>query len=154
MNGLRIYIEDVPFDGLHVEGELGADLLGLSDGEFVESHEALRYSLDVSLVSGEFLVFGSLAVKLRLMCSRCSVMFDSVVEEPQYSFNVQVEKNCEYVDLTADVREAIILAFSSYPVCSEECKGLCAQCGANLNDGECGCAQAVDERWAGLDGLR
>ena len=30
------------------------------------------------------------------------------------------------------------------PLCDEECKGLCPTCGANLNDGPCGCAPAED----------
>lgn len=153
MSGLRIYIDEIPFEGLHLEGEISAEVLELSDGEFIESREPLRYVIDVSLVSGELLVFGSLAIRLSLMCSRCSVMFETEVREPAYSFNMPVEKTCEYADLTEDMREAIILAFSSYPVCSSECKGLCITCGANLNKGECSCAPAVDDRWAGLDGL-
>ncbi|MGN0106566.1 MAG: YceD family protein [Hominilimicola sp.] len=36
-------------------------------------------------------------------------------------------------------------------LCSEDCKGLCPQCGADLNEGDCGCGQDnVDPRWAAL----
>ena len=45
----------------------------------------------------------------------------------------------EHIDLVAPVFEQIHLGLPAYPHCSEECRGLCAQCGANLNNGACGC---------------
>ena len=35
-------------------------------------------------------------------------------------------------------------------LCREDCKGLCPTCGADLNEGACGCPPAVDPRWEGL----
>jgi len=153
LSGLKIYIDEISQDGLHCEGEIAADVLDLSDGEFVVSKNPLRYELDVSIVSNELLAFGRLAVDLQMCCSRCTVMFPVEVREDGYSFNMQVDKTTEFADLTEDIREAIILAFSSYPVCSQECKGLCPQCGANLNKGSCECSQPGDLRWAGLDSV-
>lgn len=43
------------------------------------------------------------------------------------------------LDLAADLRDFLILAYSGRHLCSENCKGLCAKCGANLNDGPCTC---------------
>lgn len=43
------------------------------------------------------------------------------------------------VDLTPLVREQIILALPTVPLCKEECRGLCPSCGANRNVEECGC---------------
>ena len=45
----------------------------------------------------------------------------------------------EEVDLSGLIREQIILATPLKPLCREQCKGLCPQCGANLNEGDCGC---------------
>jgi len=45
----------------------------------------------------------------------------------------------EHIDLVAPVFEQIHLGLPAYPHCSSECKGLCAQCGANLNNGACDC---------------
>jgi DUF177 domain-containing protein len=59
------------------------------------------------------------------------------------------------VDLDPILREQILLALPSYPVCKESCKGLCPVCGANLNDRECGCDRHVpDPRWAGLKNVK
>ncbi len=59
------------------------------------------------------------------------------------------------IDLDPAVREQLLLALPSYPVCGEGCKGLCSVCGANLNERECGCDRHVpDPRWAGLAKLK
>ena len=45
----------------------------------------------------------------------------------------------EEVDLTPLIREQMILALPTRPLCQEDCRGLCPRCGANLNEGDCGC---------------
>ena len=40
------------------------------------------------------------------------------------------------------------------PLCRDDCAGLCALCGADRNEGECGCVAPRDPRWANLDVLR
>lgn len=153
MDGFKIYVADIPQDGERLEGEIAAEVMDFVGGDVVESCEPLKYGLDVSVVTSELLVFGSISVELKMRCTRCSAVFAVTIEEHLYSYNEHVEKTMEYADLTADMREAIILAFSSYPVCSVDCKGLCSQCGVNLNDGECNCEPVVNEQWAGLEGL-
>jgi len=55
------------------------------------------------------------------------------------------------VDLGPALREHLILAAPEYPVCDESCRGLCAVCGANLNEGSCNCGgQGSDPRWNAL----
>ena len=59
------------------------------------------------------------------------------------------------VDLDELVREQITLALPSRRLCREECKGLCPECGADLNAGECSCERGgTDPRWAALAGLK
>jgi uncharacterized protein len=59
------------------------------------------------------------------------------------------------IDLDPVVREQILLALQSYPVCRESCKGLCSVCGTNLNERECACDRRVpDPRWAALEKLK
>jgi uncharacterized protein len=45
-----------------------------------------------------------------------------------------------HVDLRPVVREEVALAVPAYLLCREECAGLCPACGADLNQGPCGCA--------------
>jgi uncharacterized protein len=59
------------------------------------------------------------------------------------------------IDLDPLLREQLLLALPTYPVCGEGCKGLCPVCGTNLNERECGCDPHVpDPRWAGLKNVK
>ncbi|MGD2136562.1 MAG: DUF177 domain-containing protein [Gemmatimonadales bacterium] len=52
------------------------------------------------------------------------------------------------------IREELILALPSYVLCREDCRGLCARCGKELNEGPCDCRPEPDPRWAALEELR
>ena len=59
------------------------------------------------------------------------------------------------VDVSALVREEVLLALPSPPLCRSTCKGLCAQCGGNLNAATCDCRPGwSDPRLAVLSGFR
>ena len=54
------------------------------------------------------------------------------------------------VDLEEVFTTAFVLAMEPKHVCSEDCKGLCPHCGADLNEGPCQCRPEVDPRLAVL----
>jgi uncharacterized protein len=58
------------------------------------------------------------------------------------------------IDLGQLMREQFYLALPMKPLCREDCKGLCAQCGTNLNTGTCDCSPVwEDPRLAALKNL-
>ena len=60
----------------------------------------------------------------------------------------------EYIDLTEAVRDTLILSEPMQVLCRPDCKGLCPQCGADLNQGDCGCrTDSIDPRLAVLGNL-
>jgi uncharacterized protein len=48
------------------------------------------------------------------------------------------------VDLRPAVREEIALAVTAFPLCREDCAGLCPRCGADLNAGPCTCRASAE----------
>jgi uncharacterized protein len=59
------------------------------------------------------------------------------------------------IDMADDVRQTVLLAVPLKNVCREDCRGLCPQCGRNLNDGACDCKETrVDGRWDKLKELQ
>ena len=55
------------------------------------------------------------------------------------------------LDLGEAVRQYTLLALPMKPLCHEECAGICPTCGADRNQGDCGCpTQQTDPRWAKL----
>lgn len=92
-----------------------------------------------------------------LHCSRCLESFDCAVEIPMVSREFiidlperdfedgeeiyHVNKNTNEIELEDMVRAELLLHFPAIPLCSESCKGLCDQCGANLNKTTCSCTR-------------
>lgn len=59
------------------------------------------------------------------------------------------------LELADVVKEQVLLALPAKALCQQDCKGLCAQCGQNLNVGSCHChEERNDPRWSALQGLR
>ncbi|MER7935549.1 DUF177 domain-containing protein [Streptomyces sp. NPDC048409] len=56
-------------------------------------------------------------------------------------------------DLEPVLRDAVVLALPMQPVCQDDCAGLCSECGARLADDPDHHHDAVDIRWAALQGL-
>ena len=60
----------------------------------------------------------------------------------------------ESIDIDEMVKEQILLAVPARTLCRGDCKGICPECGIDLNTGQCNCAaDAVDPRWAALKSL-
>ncbi|GAB2743585.1 YceD family protein [Kitasatospora kifunensis] len=59
----------------------------------------------------------------------------------------------DFFDLQPVLRDAVVLALPLQPVCQEDCLGLCSECGARLSDDPDHHHDAVDPRWAALQGL-
>jgi uncharacterized protein len=59
----------------------------------------------------------------------------------------------DHIDLAPMVHDAVFLELPLAPLCTPECKGLCSQCGADLNEGPCDCPAPKDPRWAMLEDL-
>ncbi|WP_030649133.1 MULTISPECIES: YceD family protein [Streptomyces] len=57
------------------------------------------------------------------------------------------------IDLEPVLRDAVVLALPMQPVCQEDCPGLCSECGARLADDPDHHHDAVDIRWAALQGF-
>ena len=61
----------------------------------------------------------------------------------------------DQIDVEPLVREAVTLDLPLAPLCEEECRGLCPECGADRNEADCGHAvDTSDPRWQALDSLR
>jgi uncharacterized protein len=149
---MNIDVATLPADGETLEGEEPASVLDL-DEEGVRAESGLRYALTACVTGKELIVRGRVSASVQFRCVRCTERFPFDAEERDFLSAHELDDLTECVDLTPELREAILLAFPNYPVCREECRGLCPQCGTNLNKEKCDCRPPDDPRWAVLDGL-
>lgn len=135
------------------QGEDSADLFEIED-QTIRLSGPVKYDLRAYVVSDELIVKGSLKMEVSFLCSRCAEAFTERLEEKGFEcFRDMVEER-ESVDLTEDIREAMLLTFPAYPVCDSECRGLCPRCGMNRNKGICKCSGPEDMRWNELGKLK
>ena len=118
-------------------------------------------------------VVGNFATEVELRCARCveavslplSGDFDllyrplsTMQREDDVSIN-EAESEIGYykgegVELEEVLKEQIFLAVPMQILCSEDCKGLCPNCGQNKNVASCDCKKTSDPRWAALADLK
>ncbi len=112
-------------------------------------------------VTDGLLAGGSISAPWRADCQRCLGPAQGRIDfEFRELFERQPRDGESYrlgqdsIDMEPLVREAIMLELPLVPLCREGCAGLCPTCGADLNQGPCGCLPpGVDPRWAALEGF-
>jgi len=153
---MLVRITEIPPEGKKTyEGDEYPSILEIApDDRLVTVDQPVRYRVIASVASSRLIVQGKVWTEVRFRCSRCSDVFPCEIRDDAFERVIDLSKDVLSVDLTADIRETILLHFSGYPVCRADCRGLCSRCGANLNKRTCHCTPTGDSRWGGLDGLR
>jgi len=138
--GLTIDVTRLDPEGEELSGEV--DVIDL-DEEFVHPFGGVRYRLNAQVFGTELLVRGRLEQDFDLVCSRCGKDFDTTIKVEDFTTSVEIAEDAQEVDLTAEVRESIILALPTYPICDEACPGI-----------EQKSEKPEDDRWGALDKLK
>ncbi len=144
---------------------LPALLLDDSEFNFVEP---AQFALTLTNVGNSAInVEGEVQVALKVPCNRClrdfvltlSLPFsETYYEKNQPTHSGQTEEWVAYsgdvIDITPEVLTAVIMNLPMRFICSEQCQGLCAVCGVDLNQEQCSCVQQeLDPRLAKLQEL-
>jgi uncharacterized protein len=148
-----IELDRIREDGDRFIGTEPKAIMDLAQEPDMDLKGDLRYDLTLLKVDETVDVRGVLELDIAFRCSRCAEFFDTVVREPDFEAVVTAVGSIPSIDLTEELREAILLAFPTFPVCSSACKGLCSQCGANLNRETCNCRPPEQDQWHGLGEL-
>jgi uncharacterized protein len=102
--------------------------------------------------AGRFYFSGRMEGEVTRECRRCLIDVPRTVrEDAHFIFAAEgevgaddpdvyvFEPNARSLDIRPAVREAWLLAAPQFVLCRENCEGLCATCGADLNEGACEC---------------
>ena len=121
--------------------------------------EPLQISLRVAREFDHIRVEGAVETRIRLACSRCLTEFESRLASTFTIFYIrssgasQPEEDVELseqdlvsvsfegdeIDFGDEIANQVFMEIPFKPLCKEECKGLCPQCGIDLNTSDCGC---------------
>jgi len=149
-----IKLDQIPEEGLRLVNEVPSEILGLKEDLVFQEEGPVRCELYVQVVDGALIVRGTVSATVRAQCARCSQIFSTTVSDSGFLRDYSDILEVEEVDLTEGLREAILLNLPHFPLCDEGCKGLCVQCGKDLNEGPCGCPDGNENgAWEALDKL-
>lgn len=166
---MRIRIDTIPEEGISLEFEEAPEVFPSLE-EMVQAGECeflspIKTRLRAGRLHNMIRVQGEVESTVRLSCSRC-------LEEFEYPLSVKftltytqelserafepgedgIELSAadmglilfqgEEIDPQEGIQEQVVMAFPIRPLCKESCKGLCPQCGADLNTRDCICRPA------------
>jgi uncharacterized protein len=150
--------EQVPADhpmwndaGFELEGPLRVDLEASSVGEGI----LVRGQIEGTVAADCRRCLSEAPVKLQ---DRVDMLFEplSDTEEEELAGEVYpLPERGDELNLSEALREQVLLRIPDYVLCSEDCRGLCPQCGTDLNRAECDCApQAEPTAWDALKKIK
>jgi uncharacterized protein len=162
---MKILISEIPIEGLDI------DLQEAIESDTISSPVKVR--LKIEKIGAEVMVRGDLSAEVKLQCSRCLKEFYKTLSVPVEVVYHPVEelKGEERHEITSDeldmdfysgdefdlaglVEEQIMLNIAMKPLCSDSCKGICSECGADRNVETCKCVvKNTDPRLAELKKL-
>jgi uncharacterized protein len=156
---MKIVITDIPDEGLTMDVE---EKLALEE---VSSGSPVKGTIQVTKSDREVIVTGKVTSVLDLQCSRClkgfrrpldipvNVVYHPIEEIAEERHELKDDEmdmgfyRGEEIDLQELVREQVLLNLQMKPLCDENCKGICPNCGADLNAAACRCkTQQIDPR--------
>ena len=163
----------MPPDGIRFNHHYQTGELDTTGREF-EFRELPRVAGRVDRVGMDMRVRGEIETKFVVPCDRClaeietplTIPFELLytpaeagggqvgeIELQKQELDFATFENDE-INLDDLVMEQIELNLPNRVLCREDCRGLCPQCGADLNLEQCRCSQPIDPRWQALAGLK
>ena len=129
-----------------------------------EAHFKTPLSMDFTtrFAQGQIEIKGTIVLTVELSCARCLETFTAEIaapihlsfvekapleEEPENGEEIELTEESlnhdtfegDHIDLIPILQDEVVMALPLTPICNSTCKGLCLECGKNLNKGECGC---------------
>ncbi len=172
MDYKKIFLNEIPVEGLVLAFSLPASEFGFQI-ENCDLTDEVSFKGSIHRFGERFILSGRIESYWAFQCDRCLKLFKCPMETPvlmhyveqkDYSRAVSQafqDSNEEPEEIVKDainlldaLKEQLILHLPMKMLCSDSCKGLCSQCGQDLNKGDCECPPPVtDFRFSKLKDL-
>jgi uncharacterized protein len=179
---MHIRVEQIADKGMALEFEEPIEsfavLAEMVDEGQCEFLAPIKTALRVQRFGDIVEVEGNISTSARLTCGRCLRKFESHLESrvaltyksgvpddekmgsKQEEFELKeedmglIDYQGEEINLQNEIQEQVVMAFPLRALCKPDCKGLCSECGSDLNEGDCSCIKtSSDSRFDALKNL-
>ena len=155
---------EAPGESIPVSGTVDIPSYEVGDKEFALDG-GISYDVVLTNAGDGILVSGLVRAHAVGECDRCldPAHFDIAGEIEEYYLFHEPEDAEAYedgfelvgpertVDLSGAIWDAMVMDTPFVVLCRPDCAGLCPTCGANLNDGPCGCEEKAEQAWIDSD---
>lgn len=153
-----------PGESYQLSGHIDVDGYAVGEKELTLP-EGASYDVVFTNAGDGILVTGIVRASVTGECDRClePAAFEVAGEIEEYYLFEEPEDPESYedgfeligpdrvIDLGDAISDAVVMDTPFVVLCHPDCKGLCPTCGANLNEGDCGCAEAAEQAWVDSD---
>ena len=135
-------------------------LIGMQNDTVCSFTSPVSYNVTIVKGHNHFVVSGRVNVMVSLTCSRCLTCYETGIasdftrvfsrettEKTLLEDEIELSEQdfvsvytSDEIDMNSEIEEQIALEIPFRPLCSDECKGLCPECGTDLNYASCSCA--------------
>lgn len=150
--------DKLKFSSLEIQEQGGLEVALTLDAEALASLGAqapfagpVALKAEFSVGGKDLLLLGTATGRFSGDCARC---LEPVTEAFQSALERTYELAQQEIDISEEVRESVLLALPERMLCRPDCKGLCPQCGKNLNEGRCACTPEVPTAFSKLKDLK
>ena len=161
----KLHDDDV--NSISFNGEIRKEMLDIG-GRRIEFISPIKYNGSIYKVDSDKILHVDITYAYKEPCGRCleplrreeeTVLSEKLLHQSDVDSNNEndniIYNYDEKLDLTEEILNTIVLSLPMKPLCSEDCKGICSQCGINLNKKKCDCVvDNIDPRFAVLKDLR
>ncbi len=134
---MKVKVRGIPAEGLKINRTCDPSEYGLADKD-LGGLSPLTMDIRIERVGSIVLSDVLLKTVWTTHCARCLEPVRYPIDD-HFQFNHTVTGGTEFIDLTDDIREEVILDLPIKILCTESSKGLCPGCGMNLNKEKCRC---------------
>ena len=164
---MKLYRSDLEKSFSNQLFEISTEYYELDNSKFVDKTISCKVSSE-STANG-YHVYGNIDADLLESCDRCLCSFNStknielniILSNNEKLINdnnidvIQFLDSEDFVDISSVIHDLILLEIPIKKLCSNNCKGLCSNCGINLNKFKCKCKFAEnDNRWDELKKIK
>jgi len=134
---MKILVSDIQAKGdLKKVADISPAQLFTQPSDRASFHHNVVTHIRAQMTKSDIYVTGRIKTKITLKCARCLEEYE---KEYEGNFQQTYDPNQETIDLSGEIRETALIDIPMKALCTENCKGLCIECGKNKNKNLCPC---------------
>ena len=141
---MRIQIRHIGLEGMDLQESFPADIIEIAQDDPLRFVAPFEIAAKVISADDEVVAMVTAKSSYASFCSRC---LEEIEREWAVNFTLtfNAKEHSEFIDVDEDIRQELILNLPVRTLCQADCKGLCIDCGENLNKQECKHKHAVTD---------